>query len=470
MRPGGLENRLLRRREALDNLYTTEAEAAMTAYKVVALGILAGVSACTPLTRNPSRFIKHENGPKGSVHANYSGGLVMRTVNVAFRVEQDAYVMIGHLSGDGVIRVIYPESPQSDEGLFNPVTAKRTMATQAFFASYDGAPSLHSFRMNPFRGINAMMDSYDGRGHGYIFMVATHSPMYYERITEDDVDWSEITVRDYDHLTDPRLAIRDFAETVAGGRYTLEFASSHTSYSVTSYAAMAWDCSLLNQFGYDRLAGFWGSWGLAGFWPFAGHSSSFSRGHGCGRSFGAYAFNNFYNGDRYGYDPYGYDPYGPRQYVPVVYVPATPDTTTPVMKRAKYRPLTEGGPGIGRSVLGRPAPRAASLVRLTNPWPTSDGLRSSPRSDVTRRPLDRSPSYGQRSDGPRSVAREHEARRSSREQERPRAQERPSATRERPSATSSGSSGASSAPAPRASAPESARPSSSKPTPPNPDA
>ena len=371
----------------------------MDVQRVMGLVVLAA-AACAPFggAREP-RPVQQESGPKGSIQAQYSGGLVMRTVNVSFRVDQSAYVIVGHLGGDGVIRVLYPETPWDFGGMMSPVRPHKTIATRPFFAGYDGAPSLYTFSMTPFRNIGAMFDSYDGRGHGYIFMIATPAPMRWESILDGD-EWGEVPVRDYHRVSDPRLAIRQYAQALARGKYTLKFANSFTTQSFATYAMSAWDCSLLSSIGLDHFYGFWGSW--SGAWGTRlsryGYPSGYYAGSGCDRR--AYALNDYYF-DEWQRNHVHRDP-GPQLTNPGI-TPTSPPMT-PTTRRPTYRPFGErAGPGISTLTHTIPTTRGSGLGRTGSNWPTSDDSRSSVRSgSPMHRPLDSPRSYGPRtSDGPR---------------------------------------------------------------------
>ncbi|MEX2152729.1 MAG: hypothetical protein WD825_05270 [Gemmatimonadaceae bacterium] len=299
--------------------------------------LLFGAAACVPQTGiEAPKPLKPEDGPRGSIHTSYSGGIFLRSVNAVFRVQESAHVIVAHLSGDGVIRVVYPESPR--QPTFVP--AKKALQTGYFDGDYDAAPSLLTFTANPFRGLGASMDSYDGRGHGFVFMIATRTPMFLGQVADRNA-WLDVEIEDYYWNHDPRFAIRDFAEMIADGEpFTLKFAHSFSSQSFTTYAASAWDCAMLSSYGLGHSYGFWGTWGAPGLW-FLGRSrdpySSFSRFSSCGMRHGlrSYAWNDLGRTQNI----------GPRRPNPVGTVPPS-RPPTPTLARPGYRPITDPSPAV----------------------------------------------------------------------------------------------------------------------------
>jgi len=382
----------------------------MSAQRLVALSFLVAVAACAPRTgTEPPRPIAPEDGPKGSLHVRYSGGILYRTVDVSFRVDQFAYVVVGHLGGDGVIRVLYPTSPLQ---AFRPVRTNQSIPVRSFMAGFDGAPSLFSQGRSPFRNLSAMMDSYDGRGHGFVFMIATRSVMYIDEFS-DGREWDELDVRDYMYSSDPRLAIREFADRLTGGDpYTLKFANSFSTQSFASYASSAYECSLLSSLGYGHLGNFWGTWGLAGL-SFLGYGGSpYSGMSGCGSRYSYYS-------PRYAYYDYARrDAIGPR--IPTA-TPGQPQQPpmgpiTPVLTRPTQRGFGEASRGVfvGRSAFDRRPTTVNSGLQRQGYSSPGDGIRSRPSAsrpsgmDADRpstRSVDRPRAYTPRDNSPSSSPR-----------------------------------------------------------------
>jgi len=328
----------------------------MSAQRVFGFSLLLCMAAaCTPQhgTTAP-RPLKPEEGPKVSLRVGYSGGLVSRTLSAYFRTEQNAFVVVGHLGGDGVIRVLYPSRPYQ-AGF---VRAKKTNQTRTVSANYDGIPSMFSYTMSPFRSLSALYDSYDGRGHGYVFIVASRLPLA-SALVSDEGEWDELNVADYSRSYDPRLAIRDFADVITdGAKYTLKFASSFNTSHYDALASRAWDCALLSNLGYFSFSPFWNSWNSA-LWGLRSSPANY-----CGSP--------------------SYRSYTPRYattYVPT-FIPTrvTPGTPAPTLSRPGRRPLGEPGPAAGPT--GR-----SSLTRVgatTRMGPSGGGREFGERRSGTR--------------------------------------------------------------------------------------
>ena len=284
--------------------------------------------------------LKPEAGPKASIRVGYTGGLIHRNLTAYFRTEKNSYVLVGHLGGDGIIRVLYPSDPRN-AGF---VAANKTWSTDMFATQYDGLPSLFSYSVATFRSINAAYDSYDGRGHGYVFLIASHMPLRSNVLAEGN-EWIEWEVANYQQQFDPRWAVRDFAEAIAGGGYTLEYATAFNSTRYDAYASQAWDCGVLSTLGFS-YSPFWSSWGYS----LGERSSSLlncSNWYRSGSYFGRYAYLNGGNANR--------------NNVPTIYptLPTTPPTPAPQLDRpgrrglgsregTTTRELTSTGVGLAR--------------------------------------------------------------------------------------------------------------------------
>lgn len=305
----------------------------MSAQRMLGFSLFACfIAACAHQgTTTAPRPLKPEAGPKASIHVGYQGGLLNRSLSAHFRAEENAYVLVGHLSGDGVIRVLYPSGPDH----LGYIRGKKTNRTQTVAAYYDGAPGLYSYTMSPFRSLSAMYDSYDGRGHGYVFIIASRRPLA-SRLVSDAGEWEEISVEDYSRSYDPRVAVRDFADMVsAGAKYTLKFASSFATSHYDSYASRAWDCALLSSFGYFGMSP-WYSWNST-LWGLRSSDRNYC-GEPAYRAYRTYATAT--------------------TYVPTIIPSPTPapGTPAPTLTRPGRRPLGEPGPASGPT-------RSATLTR-----------------------------------------------------------------------------------------------------------
>jgi hypothetical protein len=343
----------------------------------VALALLA-LGACSRQqgSRSP-KPLNPEGGPHTSLRVGYSGGLIHRSLTAYFRTDANAFVVVGHLGGDGVIRVIYPEEP-GDPGF---VQAKKTYNTDMFSAQFDGIPSLFSYSIAPYRSLNSLYDSYDGRGHGYVFVVASRRPLRTGAL-EENGQWVEWEVGDYTRTADPRYAVRDFAAAIAGGDdYTLRFASSFSTSHYDAYASRAWDCAMLSVLGL-AYSPFWNSWSMLNYQPmgFYRHGTEYGS---CGyRSASRYAWVNRGNVNQSLGTPV------------IIPTPSTPSEPAPQLDRPGRRGL---GPragettrelsaaGVGLTKRTAPAEGAEIIARPTRR--ASGESRPSPREsrDLTTR-------------------------------------------------------------------------------------
>lgn len=335
----------------------------------VSLALLA-LGACSrqqgPQAPKP---LNPEGGPHTSVRVGYSGGLINRNLTAYFRTDANSFVLIGHLGGDGVIRVIYPDDP-SDPGF---VRGKKTYNTDMFAAQFDGIPSLFSYTLAPYRSLNSLYDSYDGRGHGYVFAIASRRPLRTGAL-EENGRWVEWEVSDYTRSYDPRYAVRDFAAAIAGGDdYTLRFASSFTSSHYDAYASQAWDCAMLSALGF-AYSPFWNSWSALNWQPMGFYRRGTEYGS-CGyRSISRYAYVNGGNVNQ----SLGVPVFNP--------TPVTPREPAPQLDRPGRRGL---GPRAGETTRELSA-TGVGLTRRTAPTGSSEIIaRPTGRAQGDHRPSPR---------------------------------------------------------------------------------
>ncbi len=108
-----------------------------------------------------------------------------RFVESAFRVNEDAYVVVVAVDYDGFARVVFPESPtQSGFARANVV-----YQLPEFFAGF-GAQRFSSFAGSHF---SALSPSF-GRTSGLIFAVASERPLQLQRLATDDGAWDEYAI------------------------------------------------------------------------------------------------------------------------------------------------------------------------------------------------------------------------------------------------------------------------------------
>ena len=316
----------------------------MTAQRFVGFAALLCVAASCASLNQPDKpkLAPEAAGPKAWIYTSYTGGLLNRRVDPVFKVEQDAFVMVAHLGGDGRIEVLYPRTPR-ESGL---VPGRKYFRTQSFTAYYDAAPQLYSFAMTHYRNLGARMDSYDGSGHGFVFLVASRYPLMFDRISSFGM-WDDYEVESYRYTADPRAAISNFVNEMTGGAaYTLKYASSFASTNQSTYSDYLFDCALYSasSFGYFGFPSF----GFGGFPSSAwGFFASSGRGYFSGCPQYGYASQYAYgNGFTTG-----------RPYVPSPAPnPGTPTGGTLTLTHPPGRRPGQAGPtfGFNRPTFNRP--------------------------------------------------------------------------------------------------------------------
>lgn len=294
--------------------------------------LLSVATACARAsTSNSPNAIAPETGPKASIYASYTGGLFDRSTYASFSVERPSYVMVAHLSGEGVIRVVYPEDPRETE---EKIIAGKSIRTRTFLAPYDGVPSLYTNTVSPLRNLGARINSYDGRGHAYIFLIASDKPLRVDDFSGGGL-WDEIDVPNYNWVLDPRRFVKDFADQVTDGApYTLKYADSYRTTNFTSYADQQWACSALAMLPYAALA------------SLSYHYHSFGHSY-CPRSLYYSLLDQYYYRVR---QPRQYAAPTAGTFVPVPVPPKKPDTVI-VLTRSERHPASPTNPGPRRKVL-----------------------------------------------------------------------------------------------------------------------
>lgn len=350
----------------------------MSVQRLIGFPVLLCVAAACATPATSSRTaIAPKQGPKVRIHATYDGGLTNRTVRASFKVDEKAYVMVGHLGGDGRITVLYPENAFES----SLVKRDKTYQVRRFAAYYDGVPQLYSFISTAHRNPGARLDSYDGRGNGFVFIIASQYGLALDELAENGF-WNEFLVEDYHSSYDPRLAIRDLARRLTLGRpYTIDYADSFGTTALTNYADTQWDCSVLSSGMYLGSAFFFSGldpW-VGGFGNMAWYLSrpsmfyttgftSFDRAGRCalgGRSY-ALDFSPPYFCARYTFDG---APLAP---------PTKPSEANPFQRRrAGLLNGNQGGPAVAlsRPTFGGPRAGTSGTVGSSGPSKSSPGAR-----------------------------------------------------------------------------------------------
>jgi len=230
-----------------------------------------------------AQAVADREGPRASIYAEFDNTAGSRRLRANFHVEDDAYVVVGHLDADGVLRIAFPTEP-GDDGF---VRGRHSYQTAQFFAGFSDQ---YRYRASAglFRTTQSSYDSYDG-GLGYVFIIASWRPMHVERFATNG-NWDSFEVADAEYMRDPRPAIYELAALLAGESreaYTVQFAR-YTN-TQTTYAGYGSNSSALGL-GY-----------CSGFEPFGFASSPFSSRYNSSFLYDQSTFF-YYRGDRYFYD------------------------------------------------------------------------------------------------------------------------------------------------------------------------
>lgn len=364
----------------------------MSAHRFIGIAALLMVAACAGRTASVSGGATPRATPRAAVHATYSGGILNRQASAVFRVDESAYVMVAHLGGDGRIQVLFPEDARET----GRVPGGKWFRTPTFSAYYDVAPQMYSFANTRYRGVGAQIDSYDGVGNGFVFMIASKWPLRFDRVSDFGL-WDDFEAENYRNTMDPRESVRAFAEMVSGGReFTLQFARSTSTTALTSSIDQMFDCAYFTTIGFSALGSPW-YYGLG----YLGLSSPLNYLSRCGNR---YASAQVF-GSRFAYWPTAGDG------------TARPTSGIPRFDRPGFHPRGQTGPSLG---FNRPTHRTPTVGatessfaprergRSFGPRAASTGMRDAfgVRGDFGRRGDFGSPDGGRTYAAPRSMPNE----------------------------------------------------------------
>jgi len=234
-----------------------------------------------------AQAIADQVGPRVSIRAEISSFADSRRIRGVFHLDDDAYVVVGHIDADGVLRIAFPNEP-TDDGF---VRGNHSYQTSEFFAGFN---SEYRFRArNSVFGTAALSpNAYDGR-LGYVFVIASWRPMHFDRFQTENA-WDSFELADENYMRDPRPAIHELATLLAGDNteaYTVKFAR----YSDTQFLYAG-----ASSFGSAFNSGY-----CSGYEPFGFASSPFGAfGYGYGYASSLRFGTNFaYRGTNYYYSP-----------------------------------------------------------------------------------------------------------------------------------------------------------------------
>lgn len=282
--------------------------------------------------------IADREGPRVSLHAQISSlASNSRRVRASFTVDDDAYVLVGQVDADGIVRVVFPNTPH-DDGFVRG--GGHTYQTAEMFA---GFVNNYGFRSNSYSLYNTAGQMVRNSG-GYLFIVAAWRPLDYSRLSDGEGWQSFQTVTERD-AHDPRPAIYELAALLAGSNreaYTVDFARySDTMDMTSSYLAAGSPYGVCSSSAFSGIRSF-------GFPYSPVNSLGFAEAYD-GEVFTARGRNYVYDGfancfvplgygygyqSFFGYGGYGY-PFGYGGYPVIAQVPPSVPGGTPVNPRAR---------------------------------------------------------------------------------------------------------------------------------------
>jgi hypothetical protein len=250
----------------------------------------------------------NEEGPRVSIYTEVENSAGSLLVRANFHLDDDAYVLVGHIDADGVLRIAFPETPV-DNGFAHGRTSYQTAQ---FLGGFAGQYRARFSPGMPRLDARAVNDSYDG-GLGWVFVIASWQPMHFEKFSTGGY-WDSFEIDDANYMKDPRPAVYELAALLAGtnsSSYTVRFANIHdtqTIYGGQSAFADVYGAQMCNGFGYGFSYGFASTpFGMSSFNPvyLYGYGQPFWwRGS---QYFYDSAFDCYY---RAGFSPFGYRPRG----------------------------------------------------------------------------------------------------------------------------------------------------------------
>jgi len=198
----------------------------------------------------------NEEGPRVSIYTEVQNAAGSQLVRANFHLDDDAYVLVGHIDADGVLRISFPESP-IDNGFTH---GRASYQTAQFFAGFTGQYRARFSPGAPRLDARALNDSYNG-GLGWVFVIASWQPMHFEKFSTAGY-WDSFEIDDADFMKDPRPAVYELAALLAGtnaSSYTVRFANIRDTRQIytggRSGFADLYDVQLCNGIGFG-FAGF----------------------------------------------------------------------------------------------------------------------------------------------------------------------------------------------------------------------
>jgi hypothetical protein len=331
-----------------------------------------------------AQAVADREGPRVSIFAEFTNAASSRRVRANFHLDDDAYVVVGHLDADGILRITFPTQP-GDDGF---VRGQHSYYTPEFFAGFADQYRYRAQSAGLFRSTQASYDSYDG-GLGYVFIIASWRPMRFEQFSTNG-NWDTFEVADADYMRDPRPAIYELASILAGENreaYTVKFAryfDTFRGYSGSGSYSSAFGSGFCS--GYEPLGfGFTAFENRYNFNPLYSYGTNFTyRGshyyydsaQDCYRSSPGFYYGNQY-GIAYG-SPFNNPPSRPRTFN--LEGPRKPGT--PRVPPGHLMPLNSGQTGSdvtnADQTIASPHYRQRGLI--TTDEPSTGPIRRQPRA------------------------------------------------------------------------------------------
>ncbi len=184
----------------------------------------SGIESSPTITR-AGGSANQDGGPRVSIYAEVETSSGANLVRANFHLDDDAYVLVGHIDADGVLRITFPEVTGGQRIRPRP----RVVSDRAIPRWIRQPVSLARFATGMDRpNVNTAMDSYDG-GLGWVFVIASWQPMHFEKFSTGGY-WDSFELNDADYMKDPRPAVYELAALLAGtnsSSYTVRFANVH---------------------------------------------------------------------------------------------------------------------------------------------------------------------------------------------------------------------------------------------------
>ncbi|HEY2164816.1 MAG TPA: hypothetical protein VGH04_12530 [Gemmatimonadaceae bacterium] len=291
----------------------------------------SGIESSPAITR-AGGSASQDGGPRVSIYTEVENASGTNLVRASFHLDDDAYVLVGHIDGDGVLRITFPDTPVDNGFAHGHASYQTAQFLGGFAGQYRARFTTGMTRLNS----SALNDSYDG-GLDWVFVIASWQPMHFEKFSTGGF-WDSFEINDADYMKDPRPAVYELAALLAGtnsSSYTVRFAKLLDTRPLSSraqslFAADNFGAQMCGGFGFAFSSGFPAT-------PFGSSSFNPISMYGYGQPF-------WWRGSQYFYDskfdcyyqagtylPFGYRPYG--NGYGWGYIAQTPPTANPGIGR-----------------------------------------------------------------------------------------------------------------------------------------